>query len=126
VKDELAFGRANMSPSEIYVMNLKGLDEKQITSFGCSVLHPAWTPDNRRIVFSANMPTCKGNNYEMFMINLDGSGLVQLTRGSKFAGEASFSPDGRTVAFTKDGNIYTAEWMAPAPPPDTLSPLSKP
>ena len=126
VKDELAFGRANMSPSEIYVMNLKGLDEKQITSFGCSILHPAWTPDNRRIVFSSNMPTCKGNSYEMFMINLDGSGLVQLTKGSKFAGEASFSPDGRTVAFTKDGNIYTAEWMAPAPPPDTLSPLSKP
>lgn len=126
VKDELAFGRAQMSPSEIYVMNLKGLDEKQITSFGCSVLSPAWTPDNRRVVFSANLPTCQGDKYEMFMVNLDGTGLVQLTTGSKFAGEASFSPDGRYIAFTRDGNVYTADWMAPAPPPDTLSPLSKP
>ena len=126
VKEELAFARAQMAPSEIYVMNLKGLDEKQITSFGCSILHPAWTPDNRRIVFSSNMPTCQGDKYEMFMVNLDGTGLVQLTTGSKFAGEASFSPDGRYVAFTRDGNIYTADWMAPAPPPETISPLSKP
>jgi TolB protein len=126
VKDELAFGRALMSPSEIYVMNLKGLDEKQITSFGCSILHPAWTPDNRRIVFSSNMPSCQGDKYEMFMVNLDGTGLVQMTTGSKFVGEASFSPDGRYIAYVRDGNIFTADWMAPTAPPETLSPLSKP
>jgi len=126
VKEELPFGRAQMQPSEIYVMNLKGTDEKQITSFGCSILHPSWTPDNRRVVFSSNMPSCQGEKFELFMVNLDGSGLVQLTTGNKFVGEVSFAPDGRTVAFTKDGNIYTAEWMAPAPPPDTISPLSKP
>lgn len=126
VKEELAFGRAQMVPSEIYVMSLKGTDEKQITSFGCSVLHPAWTPDNRRIVFAANLPTCQGNQYEMFMVNLDGTGLVQLTKGSKYTGEATFSPDGRYIAFTRDGNVYMAEWMAPAPPPETITPLSKP
>ncbi|MBM3760885.1 MAG: hypothetical protein FJW36_11620 [Acidobacteria bacterium] len=126
VRDELAFGRANMSPSEIFVMNLKGLDEKQITSFGCSILHPAWTPDNRRIVFSSNMPSCQGDKYEMFMVNLDGTGLVQITTGSKFVGEASFSPDGKYIAYTRDGNVYTADWVAPAPPPETISPLSKP
>ena len=126
VKDELAFGRAQMAPSEIYVMSLKGGDEKQITSFGCTLLHPAWTPDNRRIVFSSNLPSCVGDKFEMFMVNLDGTELVQLTKGSKFVGEASFSPDGRTVAYTKDGDIYKADWLATAPPPETLSPLSKP
>jgi Tol biopolymer transport system component len=126
VKEELAFGRAQMVPSEIYVMSLKGTDEKQITSFGCSVLHPAWTPDNRRIVFSANLPSCQGDQYEMFMVNLDGTGLVQLTKGSKYAGEAAFSADGRYIAFTRDGNVFMAEWLAPAPPPETLTPLSKP
>ena len=126
VKEELAFGRAQMAPSEIYVMNLKGGDEKQITSFGCTLLHPAWTPDNRRIVFSSNLPSCVGDKFEMFMVNLDGSELVQLTKNSKFVGEASFSPDGRMIAYTRDGNIFKAEWLATAPPPDTLSPLSKP
>jgi len=126
VKDQLAFGRAQMSPSEIFVITLKGLDEKQVTSYGCSILHPSWTPDNRRLVFSADLPNCQGDRYELFMVNLDGTGLTQLTTGSKFIGEASFSPDGRTIAFTRDGNIYTADWLAPAPPPETLSPLSKP
>jgi TolB protein len=126
VKEQLAFARAPMSPSEIFVMNLKGLDEKQITSYGCSILHPAWTPDNRRIVFSADLPNCQGDRYELFLVNLDGTGLVQLTTGSKYAGEVSFAPDGRSLAFTRDGNVYTADWAAPAPPPETLNPLSKP
>jgi len=60
------------------------------------------------------------------MVNLDGTGLVQITTGSKFVGEASFSPDGKYIAYTRDGNVYTADWVAPAPPPETISPLSKP
>lgn len=125
-KEQLAFGRAQMSPSEIFVMSLKGTDEKQVTSYGCSVLHPSWTPDNRRIVFSADLPNCQGDRYELFVVNMDGTGLMQLTTGSKFVGEASFSPDGRRIAYTRDGNVYVADWLAPAPPPETLSPLSKP
>ncbi|WP_031497319.1 TolB family protein [Bryobacter aggregatus] len=126
VKEELSYGRAYLAPSEIFVMDRKGSDEKQITSFGCTVLHPTWAPDNRRIVFASNLPNCAGEHFELFLVNLDGSGLVQLTTGSKSAGDASFSPDGRFIAYTRDGNVYIADWMAPAPPPDTLSPLSKP
>ncbi len=126
LKEQLALGRVNVTPSEIFVMNLKGLDEKQVTSYGCSILHPTWTPDNRRIVFSSDLPNCQGDRYELFMVNMDGTGLVQLTTGSKFVGEASFSSDGRQIAFTRDGNVYIADWAAPAPPPETLSPLSKP
>ncbi len=122
----LAAGKSDSQPSEIFVMDRKGTDEKQITSFGCAVMHPVWAPDNRRILFSANLPTCVGSKFELFMVNLDGSGLVQLTKGSKMAGQPSFSPDGKYLAFVRDGNVYTADWMAPAPPPDSLSPLSKP
>jgi Tol biopolymer transport system component len=125
-KEELAFGKARLDPSEIFVMNPKGLDQKQITSFNCLILDPVWTPDNRRIVFSANLPACNAEKFELFMINLDGTGLVQLTKDSQFAGEVSFAPNGSTLAFTRNGNIHLAEWQAPAPPPETLNPLSKP
>ena len=126
VRDQLAIGRSQTQPSEVFVMDRKGTDEKQITSFGCMVLHPVWAPDNRRIVFSSNMPACRGDKFELFLVNLDGSGLVQLTKGSKSAGEASFSTDGRQIAYRRDGNIYIADWNAPEAPPETLSPLSKP
>jgi Tol biopolymer transport system component len=125
VKLDLDQERASIVPSEIFVMSLQGRDEKQVTSFGCTVLSPVWAPDNRRIVFSSNLPACAGN-FELFMVNLDGTGLVQLTKGNKFASEPAFSPDGTRLAFSRDGNITVAEWLAPAPPPETLNPLSKP
>jgi Tol biopolymer transport system component len=126
VKLDLEQERASVSFSEIYVMTFAGRDEKQVTSFGCSVLTPVWAPDNRRIVFSSTLPTCTGDHFELFMVNLDGTGLAQLTTGNKFAGDPSFSPDGKRLAYSRDGAIVIADWLAPAPPPDTLNPLSKP
>ncbi len=126
VKDDLQQERAGLVPSEIYVMGFSGKDEKQVSSFGCTVLAPVWAPDNRRIVFSANLPGCAADRFELFLVNLDGTGLVQLTHGSKFASEPAFSPDGNRLAFTRDGNVIVAEWQAPAAPPETLNPLSKP
>lgn len=125
-KAELEQERASMTPSEIFVMDFRGNDQKQVTSFGCTVLSPVWAPDNRRILFSADLPLCTGKNFELFMVNLDGSGLVQLTRGSEFSSEPSFSPDGRRLIYSRNGNLVIADWQAPAPPPDTLNPLSKP
>lgn len=126
VRAELEQERASIVPSEIFVMSLAGRDEKQVTSFGCAVLAPVWAPDNRRIVFSSNLPSCAGDSFELFLVNLDGTGLVQLTKGNKFVSEPTFSHDGSRIAFVRDGNIYEADWKAPAPPPETLNPLSKP
>jgi Tol biopolymer transport system component len=125
-RQELNEERASITPSEIFVMNFNGSDQKQITSFGCTVLSPVWAPDNRRIVFSSDLPSCDGKNFELFLINLDGTGLLQLTRNSELSIEATFSLDGAKIAYSRNGNIVIADWLAPAPPPETLNPLSKP
>lgn len=52
--------------------------------------HPRWSPDGRRIAFD-----CPRNVY---VINVDGSGLVNLTEG-KYGGYPQWSPDGSQIAF---------------------------
>jgi TolB protein len=126
IKTDLDEGRANLLPSEIFVMNSNGTDERQITSFGCVVLDPVFTPDGRRIVFAADLPACQGKSFDLFLVNIDGTGLIQLTKSNTFTSEPYFSPDGKKLAFTQNGNILLADWTAPAPPAETINPLSKP
>lgn len=126
IKPDLEEGRANLLPSEIFLMNANGTDERQITSFGCVVLDPVFTPDNRRIVFAADLPGCQGKSFDLFLVNIDGTGLIRLTNANGFTSEPFFSPDAKKIAFTQNGNIILAGWTAPAPPAETINPLSKP
>jgi Tol biopolymer transport system component len=63
----------------------------------------AWSPDSRQIAFTQ---CCR--EYEIFVVNADGSGLLQLTDNDVgvFDGHPVWSPDARSIAFTsdRDGN----------------------
>ncbi|MEV6493736.1 hypothetical protein AB0M20_34720 [Actinoplanes sp. NPDC051633] len=63
---------------------------------------PAWSPDGRRLVYSWHTPGERGLN----MINADGTGNEQIV---SFSGPGRFSPDGRGVAFVKDGNVQVID-----------------
>jgi Tol biopolymer transport system component len=47
----------------------------------------AWSPDGRKIVFAAG----KIRSSHLYMVNLDGSGLVQLTHGAVEDQDAAWS-----------------------------------
>jgi TolB protein len=67
-----------------------------------------FSPDNKKILFL----TGNDANSEIYVVNINGSGLRALTNSNAVAqGSARWSPDGREIIFTsqKDGNgeIYT-------------------
>ncbi len=85
----------------IYAMNADG---SGVTALADSVRYPAWSADGTSIAGSRGIRVCRiacGINYaRIFVMNLDGSGLVILTSGTTPA----WSPDGR-IAFAYSGNI---------------------
>jgi Tol biopolymer transport system component/serine/threonine protein kinase/pimeloyl-ACP methyl ester carboxylesterase len=56
---------------------------------------PRWSPNGKRIVFTSR----RSGNYELWVINRDGSGLQQLTQASG-AHYSPWSPDGRMIAYS--------------------------
>lgn len=57
---------------------------------------PAWSPDGKKIAFSSN----KRGNWQIFVMNSDGSGLYQLTmRDTANDRYPTWSPDGKWIAF---------------------------
>jgi dipeptidyl aminopeptidase/acylaminoacyl peptidase len=62
---------------------------------GSSEHDPAWSPDRSRIVFASDVT---GVNY-LYVVNVDGTGLRQLTFGFGSDIQPAWSPDGTQIAF---------------------------
>jgi Tol biopolymer transport system component len=59
---------------------------------------PVWSPDGRRLAFESDRGSPNGF-YAVFIINRDGTGLVQVTDYALNANHPVFSPDGRQLVF---------------------------
>ena len=67
---------------------------------------PIWSPDGRYIAYAAE----RGTMVDIFRKPWDGSGAEErLTTGLSVSELTSFSPDGKTIAFVQNGDI----WMLP-------------
>ena len=75
-----------------YIMNADGSGLRQVHTGGTQDFSPAFTPDGK-----ITLGTTLDGVAQIVVLNPDGSGLRVIGRGR---GAASWSPDGRRVAFT--------------------------
>ena len=105
---------------EIWIMNADGSDQHQITQLGGANFAPSFTPDGRRIIFSSNYRNPRGpgaRNFDLYLIDLDGSHLEQVTNDPEFDGFPMFSPDGKHLVWESgrnappgELNVFVADW----------------
>lgn len=67
----------------------------RLTNHGSSDIHPRYNRGATRVVFSSN----RDGDYEIFVMNADGSGLQQLTHNGADDVNPVWSPDGSQIAF---------------------------
>src|SRR3984957_16983514 len=86
----------NKSSSAIWLAATDGKSEpKALTTSGKKDRHPRWSPDGKRILFESN----RGDNFQLWCIDLGGGEAKQLTSISTEAGNAIWSRDGKQIAF---------------------------
>lgn len=110
-RDTLA-GKWGLGDGSIYVMEFDAQAGQsgnvwRVTGEGGSEGWPTWSPDGRRIAFQSD----RSGNWDIWIINADGSGLVQLTRHKANDRYAAWSPDGSKMAFTSNRSGNEEVWV---------------
>ena len=105
---------------ELYVTNIDGSGMRRLARFAAAFTLPTWSPDGRTIAFQRRVgprgapPPGNGRcgvcHGEIFVVNADGSGLRNLT-GNAGGDVPAWSPDGRTIAFSRDTGVTPALYV---------------
>ena len=105
---------------EIFTATPKGGDVRRLTRSPNTLSElPDWSPDGQRIAFFTER--LKGNQpVQIQVMNADGSGVTELTRGPGFHGFPAWSPDAASLAIASDWGDYPTLrgiWIIPAAAP---------
>ncbi len=112
-------------PLDIWVMNSDCSNKVRLTDNGATNWAPSWHPDGKRLIFSSNMDDWRedlkqfGHNFELYLINIDGTGLERITFNNVFDSFPMFSPDGKKPVFASNRNpekpratdIFISDWV---------------
>jgi TolB protein len=123
----LAFSSVSLSvatstTASLFVMKaIPGAPAMKVTkaAAGLGDRGAAWSPNGKQIAFYSD----RANSSDLYLVNLDGTGLRQLTTNKAADSAPSWSPDGSTLVFLSNRSGHTELWMtslvpglSPGPP----------
>ena len=95
--------------NEIYIMNSDGTVQTNLTNSPASDLFPNWSPDGAKIAFASNREFCAPpcdprGDFEIHVMNRDGTGVTRVTNVPGADVEPAWSPDGAKIMFASSRN----------------------
>jgi Tol biopolymer transport system component len=88
-------------PAHIFVMNVDGSGQTQLTNSIGNQVNPAWSPDGSKIAFAR--PDDQNNHIAIAVMNADGSDVHAFEQEAFLDQNPAWSPDGNQIVFTAGG-----------------------
>jgi uncharacterized repeat protein (TIGR01451 family) len=96
---KIVFAGKRKNQFDIYVINVDGSNQTQLTNIDTYEGQPSWSPDGSKIAFVSDQT----GGYRIWVMNADGSGMVKLS-GQAYSAHPDWSPDGSQIAYDADGD----------------------
>ncbi len=126
-KRRLAFSALHKSGHyDIYIVDILTNELTQLTDDLYDDKDPAWTPDDRSLIFSSARSGLEEElgTYNLFMYTVDSKEKYRLTSGNCKDASPSWSEDGKYLAYTSNSgganNIYVMELENSRAPGDSV------
>ncbi len=100
---KIAFTGNYNGNSDIYVMPVKGGVPKRITYHGGTDMMMDWHPDGKQLLFASSRESGRQRFRQLYLISENGGQAEKLPMA--YAESGSFSPDGKSIAFTDKTRI---------------------
>lgn len=84
---------------DLFLMNADGSDQRRLDENPALDVHPMWHPGGNSLVFSSSRSDPDAENLDIYVIDVDGGGVRQLSSGSMNESLASYSADGENIIF---------------------------
>lgn len=107
--NNIAFTSTFMSDNQfghVFIMNSDGSNSRRLTDDVYDSFQPSWSPDGLKIAFvsSDGQDLTESDRFtQIYIINVDGTGLTRLTNEEIHGLWPKWSPDGTKIIFQYDG-----------------------
>lgn len=102
---------------QLYVIDVDGSNEKQLTNNGVVNWAPYWHPNGKVVAYATSLHG--HHRYEIYLLNIDTFNQVRLTNSPSFDGLPVFNADGSKIMWTskrsddKSCQIFIANFTMP-------------
>ncbi len=108
----IAFVSDRTGQAEIWVADASGANPRRVTELKTNARNPRWSPDGRRIAFSAQPSAV--NHVDLYIAEADAGVSQRLTFDASNEHVPTWSADGRWVFFMSDRSGTREIWKVPA------------
>jgi TolB protein len=105
---QLAFVSDRAGSPQIYRMSSSGGGVTRVTKAGNYNQSPDWNHGKNMGQWLVYAGRDSSNRFDIFKIDVNSGKVVRLTQDGASNLDPSWSPDGRMVAYSKNGNLYVA------------------